>query len=204
MSGRSSCVEPELSKDKRVLLKDTTQWRQWSSYPGVKHSTTEPLCSLRYDGKQCGCHYDAKDVKNHPACKELIYIYACWHIQWVCDQVRVNPACSAKETSYNIEISPMVGIVILSTGFICDTHTILYSAPLLFACCKLRIFRNNLLWYESFKGYSFKFDINKRLKEKKETWHKYLFLFSWPGYAVLLGCCLCVNIIGCTIWFESS
>ena len=29
----SSWVEPELSKDKRVLLKDTTQWQQWGSNP---------------------------------------------------------------------------------------------------------------------------------------------------------------------------
>ena len=45
---RSSWVEPVLSKDKCVLLKDITQWRRWDSNPRprVKHSTTEPLCSL--------------------------------------------------------------------------------------------------------------------------------------------------------------
>ena len=34
---RSSWVEPVLSKDKCVLLKDTTQWRRWGSNP-------RPLC----------------------------------------------------------------------------------------------------------------------------------------------------------------
>ena len=38
---------PVLSKDNCVLLKDTTQWRQWGStlQSRVKHSTIEPLCS---------------------------------------------------------------------------------------------------------------------------------------------------------------
>ena len=38
----SSLVEPVLSKDKCVLLKDTTQWRQWGSNPlplGLESST---------------------------------------------------------------------------------------------------------------------------------------------------------------------
>ena len=45
----TSWVEPVLSKDKCVLLKDMMQWCQWGSNPGlpatprswVKHSTTE-------------------------------------------------------------------------------------------------------------------------------------------------------------------
>ena len=44
---RSSWVEPVLSKDKCVLLKDTTQWRRWGLNPwslGLKSSTL-PLCS---------------------------------------------------------------------------------------------------------------------------------------------------------------
>ena len=46
---RSSWVEPELSKDKCVLLKDTThdtcEAQSTAPRSWVKHSTTEPLCS---------------------------------------------------------------------------------------------------------------------------------------------------------------
>ena len=50
----SSWVEPVLSKDKCVLLKATTQWRRRGSMPRppwslVKHSTTDPLCSIPQD-----------------------------------------------------------------------------------------------------------------------------------------------------------
>ena len=48
----ASWVEPVLSKDKCVLLKDTTQWRGVKLEPvaplsWVKHFTTEPLCFIR-------------------------------------------------------------------------------------------------------------------------------------------------------------
>ena len=43
---RSSSVEPALSKDKCVLLKDTTHWRWWGSNPQplCLESSTIPLC----------------------------------------------------------------------------------------------------------------------------------------------------------------
>ena len=51
----SSWVEPVLSKDKWVLLKDTTQWRRWGL--NLKHSITEPLCSYlkrdNYKNRTC-------------------------------------------------------------------------------------------------------------------------------------------------------
>ena len=47
---RSSSVEPVLSKDQSILLKDTTQWRQWGSNPRplCRESSTLPLshCAL--------------------------------------------------------------------------------------------------------------------------------------------------------------
>ena len=46
----SSCVEPVLSKDKCVLLKDTKQWRWWGSNPGplCLESSTSNSCDLIY------------------------------------------------------------------------------------------------------------------------------------------------------------
>ena len=44
----SSWVEPVLSKDKCILIKDTTQWGRWGSnlLPLCLESSTLPLCSL--------------------------------------------------------------------------------------------------------------------------------------------------------------
>ena len=52
ISGQVAWVEPELSKDKCVLLKDTTQWRWWDMEPwplGLESSTLP----LSHSAHQC-------------------------------------------------------------------------------------------------------------------------------------------------------
>ena len=59
----SSWVEPVLSKDKCVLLKDKTQWRRWGSnlLPLGLESSTLPLCSLQASLCLC-CKHTTKSV----------------------------------------------------------------------------------------------------------------------------------------------